>query len=394
MRSLRILILNVPKWGLPFVLQDCLEGFTALGHSVRISDLVWPAKLRIERLRNEIDDFSPDFVFTLDHIGLMPTGFVPQLLTILKIPYISWFINDPSVYVVEDALIQSISPYCGIFVCDQTYIEGLKRIGFENVFYLPMASNSRIFKEIILTEEEKRRYGCNISFAGSSNYDQWYRYYEQIKDEKVRSLIDEIIRRQINEPFRYIADIIEEVERSHNLELTLRNEAQPKKIGAWLERVAVTRYRLELIEGVCDFGLCLYGDDGWRDLIDERIDFRGWVDNRTELPLIYNGTEINLNITQFQLKTALPMRIFDIAACGSFLVTDYREDLEKLFELDREVIVYRDKDDLIEKVRYFLDHPECRKEIANRAKLRVLREHTYRVRMNQLVDIVRQTFNL
>lgn len=392
---LKILILNVSKRGVPFVLQDCLEGFKDLSHSVRIFDLLWPAKLRIEKLKDEIDNFNPDFVFTIDHIGLMPNGFIPQLLNIMKIPYVSWFINNPFDYVVEEVLVQTISPYCCLFVCDQSYIEGLKRIGFKNVFYLPMASNNRIFKEVVLTKEEENRYGCNISFAGSSNYDQWYRYYEQIKDEKILSLIEEIINRQINEPFGYIADIIREVERKYSLEFIIRNERQPRKIiGAWLERVAVTRYRLELINAVSSLGLCLYGDEGWRNLIDKRIDFRGWVDNRSELPLVYNGTKINLNITQFQSKTALPMRIFDIASCGSFLITDYRRDLERLFELDEEIIVYRDKDDLKSKVRYFLDHPESRREIANKARLRVFKEHTYKVRMNQLVEIFCQVFKL
>lgn len=393
MRSLRILILNVPKWGLPFTLQDCLEGFASLGHLVKIFDLIWPVKLRIERLRNEVDSFHPDFVLTLDHVGLMPGGFVPQLFTTMKVPYVSWFVNNPFDYVVKEALIQTISPYCALFVWDRNYIEGLKEMGFGHVFYLPMATNNRIFKEITLIEKEKRRYECNISFAGSSNYDQWYRYYEQIKDGKVRVLIDEIIKKQIDEPFRDILEIIRDPKEPQFRLLNIE-EAHLKRIGAWLERVAVTKYRFEVMEVACELGLRLYGDDGWKSLIEGRIEFCGWIDNRTESPLVYNGTRINLNITQFQLKTALPMRIFDIAACGSFLLTDYREDLERFFELDKEMVVYKNKDELMEKARYFLAHPMERREISNRAKLRVLKEHTYEVRMKQLIDIVCETFNL
>ena len=45
---------------------------------------------------------------------------------------------------------------------------------------------------------------------------------------------------------------------------------------------------------------------------------------------------------------------------------------------------------MVEKIRYFLANDAVRREISERGRIRVLREHTYEVRIRQLLDIVSQ----
>ncbi|MBU0567726.1 glycosyltransferase, partial [bacterium] len=95
-------------------------------------------------------------------------------------------------------------------------------------------------------------------------------------------------------------------------------------------------------------------------------------------------SKINLNITKAHSPTAINQRLFDVPACGGFVLTDFREDLNLLFDAD-EVAYYQNKEDLLEKVRFYLSHPEEREKIARRARKRVLSQHTYEVRMESLV---------
>ena len=44
------------------------------------------------------------------------------------------------------------------------------------------------------------------------------------------------------------------------------------------------------------------------------------------------------------------MRLFEVTGCGSCIVTDARPGIEKLFAPDAEIVTYRSKDDLGEKV--------------------------------------------
>ena len=63
-------------------------------------------------------------------------------------------------------------------------------------------------------------------------------------------------------------------------------------------------------------------------------------------------------------------------ATGGFLITDYMPGLEKLFEIDREIVIYRSPEELREKIAYYLDQPEECREIAHRGRQRVLKDHT------------------
>ena len=48
------------------------------------------------------------------------------------------------------------------------------------------------------------------------------------------------------------------------------------------------------------------------------------------------------------------MRLFEATGCGSMLITDYKKDLENLFVLDDEIIVFNSNDELFDLINYYL----------------------------------------
>ena len=82
------------------------------------------------------------------------------------------------------------------------------------------------------------------------------------------------------------------------------------------------------------------------------------------------------------------MRLYEATGVGSLLLTDAKVNLPELFTLDREVIAYENADDLVEKARYLLAHEDERAAIASAGQSRTLRDHTYAVRMAELVEIL------
>ena len=55
---------------------------------------------------------------------------------------------------------------------------------------------------------------------------------------------------------------------------------------------------------------------------------------------------------------------------------------------DREVVAYASADDLVEKARHYLADEDERREIAAAGQARTLRDHTYAIRMRELVPIL------
>mgnify|MGYP005848667653 CR=1 FL=1 len=82
------------------------------------------------------------------------------------------------------------------------------------------------------------------------------------------------------------------------------------------------------------------------------------------------------------------MRLYEATGCGALLVTDEKDNLAELFRPNVEVVTYRSVEEAIEKIRYFSSHPEEARCIAHAGQVRTLTEHTYRNRMEELVNIL------
>ena len=83
------------------------------------------------------------------------------------------------------------------------------------------------------------------------------------------------------------------------------------------------------------------------------------------------------------------MRLYEATGVGAMLLTDRKDNLRKLFDIDREVVAYSSKEEASEMVHYYLTYPEKAESIAKAGQIRTLREHTYAIRMNELVQIIR-----
>lgn len=82
------------------------------------------------------------------------------------------------------------------------------------------------------------------------------------------------------------------------------------------------------------------------------------------------------------------MRLYESTGVGTMLITDHKDNLGELFEIGKEVETYRTKEELLEKIKYYLTHEEERKSMAKAGQQRTLKDHTYKVRMKELVPIL------
>jgi spore maturation protein CgeB len=83
-------------------------------------------------------------------------------------------------------------------------------------------------------------------------------------------------------------------------------------------------------------------------------------------------------------------RPFELASLGACVVSNPYAGIETWFEPEKELVIVHDADEAMERYRWLLAHDAERRAIGTAARVRVLKEHTFRHRATQLVGIVRE----
>ena len=129
---------------------------------------------------------------------------------------------------------------------------------------------------------------------------------------------------------------------------------------------------------------------------------RGWKEGRIELGdmiRLFSTSRINLNLSNASVATSLDPegepgllqikgRDFEVPACGGFLLTQENPELYEYFEPGKEIAVYRDTEDLVEKIQYYLTHHEERERIRKAGYARFLKDHTMLARLEAIFSRV------
>ncbi|MCP3676725.1 MAG: glycosyltransferase [Deltaproteobacteria bacterium] len=222
---------------------------------------------------------------------------------------------------------REIAPLYDYFftIQDGPFFDALAATGVKNVYYLPLAAAPDIHKPLTLSEDEEVEYGSDISFVGAGYYNR-------------------------------------------------------------------RKFFLNLI----DYDIKIWGD-GWEGAapLYSRIARQGTRISTEESVKVFNASRINLNLHSSQRYEGVSPdgdfvnpRCFELAACGAFQLTDYRSHLPRFFKEGSEVVCYRDSEDLRKKINYYREHPDEREAIAKRGRERVLRDHTYVARMEEMMEFL------
>ena len=155
--------------------------------------------------------------------------------------------------------------------------------------------------------------------------------------------------------------------------------------------------RRHFFSELLDFDFKIWGTE-W-DLstpLGQRVQAQGRRVTTEETVLIYNAARINLNLHSSVFSKGpdrsgnfINPRTFEIASCGAFQLVDERDPLPTFFTPGVELDTFKNLDDLRQKINFYLDQPDLRKEFGDRARKKVLAEHTYQHRMQDMLSYIR-----
>ena len=107
-----------------------------------------------------------------------------------------------------------------------------------------------------------------------------------------------------------------------------------------------------------------------------------------EHPAFYSSSSLTLNITRqamAQMGFCPSGRLFEAAACGTPIISDYWEGLEAFFEPGKEILLATDSEDVVDAIN--MPHDEL-KRLSTASQERTLSQHTAAHRAAELLALI------
>ena len=382
--------------------RDIEQTFLLLGHTVdNIEQELgsYDVSPEFERVIEEkIRGTHYDMVFTVNYFPL-----ISNVCERTGVKYVSWTCDNPLISMYHESVFHACNY---IFTFDKTNYVAFGGLGVKHIWYLPLAADTERMDALLGAPEkperrnatqdsEMRKYRGDVAFVGSL-YER--NSYDKIKNrlpEYLRGYFDAVMEAQLNisganivEPM-LTTNILEQLQEYFQLE---KSEGSFSDLGLIFQttvlgfKIAEIERRRALIELSKHYRVNVYSNSDVSDLL--RIQYCGSVDYWSEMPKVFRMSKINLNFTIPNIKSGIPLRIWDVLGCGGFLLTNYQAEIPYYFKEGEDLVCFDGLEDLCEKVGYYLEHEEERKRIAWNGYHKVREKHSYIERIHTILDTV------
>lgn len=328
-------------------------------------------------------------VFSWDYFPLLA-----MVCEMRNLPYVSWIYDCSNLTLMSKTILYE---HNYLFCFDSVYAARLAGMGCRHVYHYPLAVDVAVFDRVIRDAAGKdAAYVSDISFVGSlynerdrrletegiSEYDKGY--IAGIKEAQVRVYGCNFVKDMIAE------DIARKIQREAQLCLGDMYFDDPTQLIADLINQEITeKERLQVLEKLSlTHRLHLYTNSRYEG--NQNVKLCGTVDYYREMPLVFHNSRINLNITSKTIEAGIPQRVLDILGCGGFCITNYQPEIADFFEDSKEIVMYTDMDDLVQKVGWYLRHEEERAAIARAGYSKVKECFSMREKLAELIGIVEE----
>lgn len=372
----RILVLRSRYW-----LDDaCIRAAQTLDWQVSTVSAVLEGVLpreNVAQMLRTIIEFRPDFILAINLSGMDEEGALARLFEELRIPYAVWFADDPRTIIMGRQ--DYASPYAAAFTWDEAYCPYLAAAGFPLVRTLPLAVDPSLFNSGPPSSWQHPPSFVGNSMSEPARYEfDWISRNPELA-QAVRQALN--AGRVTRERFGRGLDAMLEPAFAASLDPHERRHAE---LALFCE--ATRRLRQGFVRALEPEGIQVCGDECWADICS-RVGRPVNYDH--DLPRFYRACEVNLNITSVQMPAAANQRVFDCPAAGGFLLTDAQHSLNSLFE-PGEIVRYTSFEECKDLLRWYRANPEARLEVVKKARSRILAQHTYAHRLQQMQKNLRE----
>lgn len=378
-------------------LYDIRLTFEQMGHTVTMLSLPienpeedWEY---VEKLCNYLDSREFDFLFSINFFPVLAEACHESSLL-----YVCWNCDSPLLALYHEAVFY---PTNVIFSFDRSEYESLRALGISETYHLPLAVNTGRLADQI---SHKKNPKYPVSFVGSlyekNSYDLIANklppylcgYLEGAMNAQILVSGGNLLEKILTDDICLMLEDIMEYHKSPRSFANVRALFSSTVLGfktASLERQQNLNALGLYLRSISDFyGIHLFTNSVTEDL--PLVTVHGPVDYLREMPQTFYDSNVNLNMTIPNIKTGIPLRVWDILGSGGFLLSNYQPEFDDFFKAGSTMDIFEDREELLEKTVFYLQHESIRKKIAKQGREYVAKEHNYTVRLNVLFNTIQK----
>lgn len=344
-----------------------------------------------EKLGKVIIEGHYDIVFSFNYFPVISIA-----CNACRVKYVSWTFDSPFIQLYSNTINY---PYNYVFVFDKGTCMELWKRDIQTVYYLPMAAPVERYSSYKVTEDMQKEYGTDIAFIGSTYREKKNRFYERldgiseytkgyldgcIQTQKAvygEFLLEKLLKPEIMQDMMRVCPLVVNRDGFESLEWVYANYFLARQVTA-MEREEVLQKLSE------KYRVDLYTYEETPAL--PKVRNRGTAEVIKEAPVIYRCAKMNLNISLRSILSGIPLRAFEIMGSGGFLLSNFQEDFLEYFTEGEDFAYYADYEDMMNKAEYYLTHEKERQEVAENGKRKIIEKHTYRQRVDTILEILQQ----
>lgn len=156
------------------------------------------------------------------------------------------------------------------------------------------------------------------------------------------------------------------------------------------------KYRADCIRAIVDSGVKV---KVWGEYWGRYAKWHPWARNVVmgrsvicdQYCLALSSAAICLGFLSRFMPESTTTRSFEIPACGAFMLADRTKEHLEFFEEGKEAEFFSSKKELVEKVHYYLEHPQKRKDIAAAGRQRCVNSgYSFQERLKDILEKVQE----
>ena len=331
----------------------------------------------------------PDFVFSFNFFPI-----ISKVCNTVPVKYVSWVYDSPHISLYSYTL---INPCNYIFIFDSKMYETYALQGIKTVYYLPLAANTKRLDEMRPNAKAHEHFDSDITFVGQMYIDA-HNFYDRMEpklDDYTKGYLEAVMNAQMQvDGYNFVEsclnqNIMEGMQKALPMEPHNDGIETAKYMYAQyvLDRKITSLERIYILAQIGkEHKVKLFTPE--KDFHPEGVENCGKLDYYQEMPIAFKCAKINLNITLRSIEKGIPLRCIDVMGAGGFLLTNYQEDMLMFFEPGVDFVYYESRQDLLEKIDYYLKHDEERRAIAASGHEKVAKYHTFDLRVAEMIKVV------